>query len=419
MTGTDVGAGETLLFDAEQGSSGAPGASGSQTTTTTITAGLDLTSFDQGSEFLLDLHQATVIGAGVTGVTFDLTDVATPIHEVFTSAASATAYFTGNVLDLGSFDAVTGDSSTLDVQMKLSVTTDDATSGFYVEAEGAGTACFCPGTLIRTARGPVAIEDLHIGDLVVTLHGPPQPIKWIGRRSYDGRFVAGQVLMLPVCIKRDAIAPCIPARDLHVSPGHALYIDGVLVPAWLLVNGTSMTQAAAVDHVTYLHLEFEAHEVIFAEDARRKASSTMPAAINSRTPPNTAHSTRMRQPRRRRFARPGWRRGSCCRRSSIGWRIGPACSRQPRRTARYVASSIRTAPLSWRVGAGHGAAGGAGMPGRAGGWQRVQRVLANHYRADLRKAGLGSGRHAFEVRLPPGAAGTVEMRRSKDGAALR
>jgi hypothetical protein len=56
-----------------------------------------------------------------------------------------------------------------------------------------------------------------------------------------------------------------PARDLWVSPGHALYLDEVLVPARFLVNGLTITQAEAVERVEYFHLEFEGHEIIFAE----------------------------------------------------------------------------------------------------------------------------------------------------------
>jgi hypothetical protein len=51
----------------------------------------------------------------------------------------------------------------------------------------------------------------------------------------------------------------------------------------------------------------------------------------------------------------------------------------------------------------------------------IGRVLANVYRADLKAAGLGSGRHGFEFTPPQGmvfAPGAVEVRRSLDGAAL-
>ena len=70
------------------------------------------------------------------------------------------------------------------------------------------------------------MEQLQIGDMVQTHSGAARRIKWIGNRSYDGKFIAGNHLMLPICIKADAIADGVPARDLHVSPGHAIYCSG-------------------------------------------------------------------------------------------------------------------------------------------------------------------------------------------------
>ena len=75
----------------------------------------------------------------------------------------------------------------------------------------------------------------------------------------------GNRAVLPIVVRAGALAPDIPARDLWVSPRHALLLDGVFVPAELLVNGQTILQAEAVDQVDYFHLEFEAHEVILAE----------------------------------------------------------------------------------------------------------------------------------------------------------
>ena len=127
--------------------------------------------------------------------------------------------------------------------------------------------CYCRGTLIRAERGEVCVEDLAIGDRVLTISGESKPVKWIGKRGYSGQFIAGNRTVLPVVVRAGALAPDIPARDLWVSPWHALLLDGALVPAKLLVNGQTILQPEAVDQVEYFHLEFEAHEVIWAEGA--------------------------------------------------------------------------------------------------------------------------------------------------------
>jgi hypothetical protein len=143
------------------------------------------------------------------------------------------------------------------------------TNGFNENPTLASTdaPCYCRGTKILTDSGEVAVEDLRIGDLVVTKSGEVKPIRWIGRRSYGGRYVAGNRNVLPVCIAQGALDEQVPARDLWVSPLHAMFLDGVLIPAQALVNGHSITQASSVELVEYFHIELAAHDVILAEGA--------------------------------------------------------------------------------------------------------------------------------------------------------
>jgi ELWxxDGT repeat protein len=68
-------------------------------------------------------------------------------------------------------------------------------------------ACYCRGTLIATARGETPVEDLEIGDLIMTVSGMLRPIKWIGRRSYGVRFVMGRKDIQPICFKQGSLGP--------------------------------------------------------------------------------------------------------------------------------------------------------------------------------------------------------------------
>jgi autotransporter passenger strand-loop-strand repeat protein len=139
---------------------------------------------------------------------------------------------------------------------------------FSVTADAAGgseiTACFAAGTRIATARGEVTVEALRVGDVVLTLSGAPRPIIWLGHRRVDCRRHPRPHDVWPVRVRAHAFAQGQPARDLWLSPDHALQVDGALIPARHLVNGASIAQMP-VDTVTYWHVELPGHDILLAE----------------------------------------------------------------------------------------------------------------------------------------------------------
>jgi uncharacterized repeat protein (TIGR03803 family) len=279
--------------------------------------------------------------------------------------------------------------------------------------------CYCPGTLILTDRGEVSVENLSIGDRLVTGSGEAKAVKWIGRRSYAGRFVAANRRLLPVCVRAGAMGAGLPRRDLWVSPLHAMVVDGCLVPAGALVNGVSVVQASEVEEVRYIHLELAEHSVIYAEGA---ASESF-VDDDSRAMFQNAHTFAELYP----DARPA-PAVYCLPRVEDGEAL-----ERLRAVVDGYAGLDRTAPTAPRL-KGHVDRAADGL---VEGWAQAEglpeapvcldvlvdgvvaaTVLANRHRSDLERAGLGSGRHAFSVALDLPFGARVEVRRSLDGARL-
>jgi hypothetical protein len=129
------------------------------------------------------------------------------------------------------------------------------------------TPCFARGTLIATPEGEVAVENLAVGQQVVTASGEAKLIRWIGHRTIDIARHPDPELVRPVRIAAGALAEGVPVRDLVVSCDHGMLVDGALIPARLLVNHRSITLDVQAESVTYYHVELDQHDIVIAEGA--------------------------------------------------------------------------------------------------------------------------------------------------------
>lgn len=128
--------------------------------------------------------------------------------------------------------------------------------------------CFVAGTRILTARGEVAVERLQIGEPVATFSGQGpvlKPVRWIGRQRVVPSRHARPEHAFPVRIAAGAFAPGVPRRDLLVSPGHAIHAGGMLIPAFALLNGATVTRVEDMPSVEYVHVELDTHDILLAE----------------------------------------------------------------------------------------------------------------------------------------------------------
>jgi hypothetical protein len=138
-------------------------------------------------------------------------------------------------------------------------------------------ACFLAGTRIATPSGDVAVEYLHEDDLVLTAVGEAKPVRWIGYRHVVAAELPNATLFAPVVIERNAIAPGKPARDLWVTPDHAILVEGKLIPAKLLVNGGSIRQVPRAEY-SYYHLELDQHDLLLADGLEAESYLDVEAA---------------------------------------------------------------------------------------------------------------------------------------------
>jgi hypothetical protein len=125
-------------------------------------------------------------------------------------------------------------------------------------------SCFAAGTRIATATGLVKVEDLAVGERVMTDGGAIEPIVWLGQRAVNCARHPKPETVWPVRVRAGAFGANVPVRDLYLSPDHAVFVNDVLVPVKLLINGTSIAQVKQ-NRVTYYHVELPDHGVILAE----------------------------------------------------------------------------------------------------------------------------------------------------------
>jgi hypothetical protein len=125
-------------------------------------------------------------------------------------------------------------------------------------------ACYCRGTLIQTDNGALQVQELKIGDQLVTASGVARPIKWIGHRLLDTRRHPEPTSVWPICVSAGAFGENKPSRDLWLSPGHNIAAEGVLMPIEALQNGKTIVQHQW-STVEYWHIELDEHDIILAE----------------------------------------------------------------------------------------------------------------------------------------------------------
>ena len=271
---------DTIPDTGEAGADSLSGGAGSDTLYAgagddTLTAGQDDdTLFGEDGDDTLYLGHGDEGWGGAGDDLFVLTDFSDGSTTTITIEGEEDDETLGDTLDLNTLV----DRNTLSY-------TDDGTGSFTGSAtlfDGTtlnfsdieNIICFAAGTRIETEHGPVAVENLKVGDKVVTRDDGLQELRWIGARSVDGR-----TKLAPIKFEKGALPGL--EDDLLVSPQHRMLISGmqaellfgaqeVLVAAKHL-TGMAGVSTAAQPMVTYFHLMLDRHQILFAEGAETES----------------------------------------------------------------------------------------------------------------------------------------------------
>ncbi len=226
-----------------------------------------------GSAGELALTSSAAKGFNDTIVGLNVGSTLTPTNLVHV-LGDKTVTVTSGKIGLGASGTVTLSDGAV---LNLSGITDASGPWFVqttADSDATGTdvflsaVCYALGTVIQTPAGERPVETLCPGMQVITLvdgNEVPRTVKWVGHRRIDLTRHPRPETVAPIRIERDAIADGMPHRDLLVSPDHAIFVDGMLICARQLVNGTTIRQERGWTAVDYYHVELDQHAILLAE----------------------------------------------------------------------------------------------------------------------------------------------------------
>lgn len=150
--------------------------------------------------------------------------------------------------------------------------------------------CYVAGSRLEGVRGPVAVEDLRIGDLVKTRDSGPQPIRWIGWTEH--RWPGTDEGLRPIRIPARSMDGRLPHRDLMISPQHRILLskqnfahldtdEECFAPALSFVGYRGVQRDTSYRMVRYYHVLLDRHSILTAEGLLSESFFPGPVAMRN------------------------------------------------------------------------------------------------------------------------------------------
>lgn len=150
--------------------------------------------------------------------------------------------------------------------------------------------CFTPGIKILTDLGERPVEEIRPGDLVQTVDSGLQPVRWIGKRVLDQDDLAERPNLRPIVIRKGAFGN---RCRMLLSPQHGIVTRGLggerlmrAKHAAEVLGGKFARFDSNCTSVTYIHIMFDKHELVFAEGMKAEAFYPGPMALRALSAPS-------------------------------------------------------------------------------------------------------------------------------------
>ncbi|MEL6684759.1 MAG: Hint domain-containing protein [Pseudomonadota bacterium] len=247
-------------------------------------------SFDEAQS-----NQTLVNSVTFDGISYSPGQIVTPTYTIVFSGSDGNSYTmtsfnfspnTNNEIP----DAVFWEGNIPPAGTVLTVTSEINPTGANSREFSDFVACFCAGTMIQTDAGKRAVETLAKGDIIIGSQARQLSLWRVFTRRFDTADLLANPKLRPVRIMAGALGGGLPERDLWVSPQHRMLVrsriaERMFGQAEALIAAIKLTELPGVfvdetaTEVTYFHLLFDRHEIIYAEAAPTESFYTGPEAL--------------------------------------------------------------------------------------------------------------------------------------------
>lgn len=190
-------------------------------------------------------------------------------------------------------NALPGSGLSDDFALRIEDGSGNAISSSVLTGETTGgVACFCKGTLIDTDIGAKPVESLQSGDRIRTADHGFQNLRFNLSRRLGAHELRANPKLHPIRIQKGALGQNLPEKDLWISRQHRMLVTSkivarmfgtheVLLPAIRLTEMEGISVDSSFDTLTYFHLVFDDHEIVFANGAPSESFLPAPYALQT------------------------------------------------------------------------------------------------------------------------------------------